>query len=200
MSHLLANIFLGCFLVGFALTLISLLFGFDHGGGEGVHFGDGSGMDMGDGGDAGDGGGGGHHASFFSYTGMLMFLTCFGGVGYILNRHASGALLFILTGSVVAGMLGATVMFLYFNHFLRHGETPMNPSDYQMAGTLGRITSGIRLGETGEVTYVQGGARKTIGARSDEDLPHPQGEEVVIVRYERGLAYVRSVRDELKIL
>jgi hypothetical protein len=69
-----------------------------------------------------------------------------------------------------------------------------------MAGTLGRITSGIRLGETGEVTYVQGGARKTIGARSDEDLPHPQGEEVVIVRYERGLAYVRSVRDELKIL
>ena len=199
MSHLLANIFLGCFLVGFALTLISLLFGFDQGGGgEGMHFGDGVGIDLGDAGDGG--GGGGHHASFFSYTGMLMFLTCFGGVGYILNRNASGALVFILTGSVVAGMLGATVMFLYFNHFLRHGETPMNPADYQMAGTLARVTSGIRLGETGEVTYVQGGARKTIGARSDEDLPHPQGEEVVIVRYERGLAYVRGVRDDLKIL
>ena len=202
MSHLLANIFLGCFLVGFALTLISLLFGFDHGGADGVHFGDGGGVDLGDGGgvDAGDGSAGGHHASFFSYTGMLMFLTCFGGVGYILNRNASGALVFILTGSVVAGMLGATIMFLYFNHFLRHGETPMNPANYQMAGTLARVTSGIRMGETGEVTYVQGGARKTIGARSDEDLAHPQGEEVVIVRYERGLAYVRGVRDELKIL
>ncbi len=201
MTHLLANIFLGCFLVGFALTLISLLFGFDHGGIEGVHFGDGGHLDLGHGGtDAGNGGGGGHHAPYFSYTGMLMFLTCFGGVGYILNRNASGMLMLILTGSVIAGMLGAAIMFLYFNHFLRHGETPMNPAEYQMEGTLARVTSGIRMGETGEVIYVQGGARKTIGARSDEDLPHPQGEEVIIVRYERGLAYVRGVRDELKIL
>lgn len=207
MSALLANIFLGCFLVGFTLTLVSLLFGFDHGG-DGVHFGDhGSPGDIGMG-DAGGVDAGGvdhaghaaHGASFFSYTGMLMFLTCFGGVGYILNRNASGTLVLILAGSILAGLGGATVMFLYFNHFLRHGETPMDPAEYQMAGTLARVTSGIREGEAGEITYVQGGTRKTVGARSDEGHAHPQGEEVVIVRYEKGIAYVRSVRDGMGLL
>ena len=198
MSALLANLFLGCFLVGFTLTLVSLLFGFDHGG-DGIHFGDhGAPADigMGDAGgmDAGGadhaGGHSAHGASFFSYTGLLMFLTCFGGVGYILNRNASGMLVTVLAGSILAGLGGATIIFLYFNHFMRHGETPMDPAEYQMAGTLARVTSGIRLGEAGEITYVQGGTRKTAGARSDEAQAHPQGEEVVIVRYEKGIAYV----------
>ena len=197
MSALLANLFLGCFLVGFTLTLVSLLLGFDQGG-DGVHFG-GHGP-PGDAGGADHAGHSAHGASFFSYTGMLVFLTCFGGVGYILNRNASGMLVLVLAGSLLAGLGGATVVFLFFNHFLRHGETPMDPAEYQMAGTLARVTSGIREGEAGEITYVQGGTRKTAGARSDEGHAHPQGEEVVIVRYEKGIAYVRSVRDGMGLL
>jgi hypothetical protein len=46
---------------------------------------------------------------------------------------------------------------------------------------------------------VQGGARKTLGARSEEGGTHPQGEEVVVVRYEKGIAYVKSVADEFGI-
>ncbi|MCX7719109.1 MAG: hypothetical protein N2111_12010 [Candidatus Sumerlaeaceae bacterium] len=200
MTHLLSNIFLGCFLVGLILTLISLLFGFDHSH-DGVHWGGDHGADLG--GDAGTAGHAAGHgagadgASFFSYQGMLMFLTWFGGIGYILNRHASGMVLVVVLGALAGGFAGALAVFYYLNKFIRLGTKRMRKSDYYLPGTLARVTSAVRLGEAGEITYVQGGTRKTCAARSDEGRAHPQGEEVVVVRYEKGIAYVRSATEAL---
>jgi hypothetical protein len=194
---------LGCFLVGFLLTTISLLFGFDHGGHDGFHFGGHHGFEGGHG-DAGGAhhdpghGGGSNSVSFFSYSGMLMFLTFFGGFGYILNRHASGMLVVVWLGAIASGFVGASFIFLYLNQFLMKGDTRMRSADYHLPGTLARVTSGIRENQAGEIIYVQGGTRKTAGARSDEGREHPQGEEVVIVRYEKGIAFVRSVEDGFK--
>jgi membrane protein implicated in regulation of membrane protease activity len=204
-SQIMANVFLCCFLVGFVLTVISLLFGFDHGHHgfhvEGHHAGAGGQGHAPAGGGHGDNGNTATHgASFFSYSGMLMFLTWFGGVGYILNRHASGMVVVVLFGAVLAGLVGAVLVFLFLNKFLLKGETPMDPTEYYMPGTLARVTSGIRESNTGEITYVHGGTRKTCGARSDEEKAHPQGEEVVVVRYEKGIAYVKSVGGDLSVL
>jgi hypothetical protein len=196
MSSLLSNIFLVCFLVGLILTLISLLFGYDHGH-DGVHLGGDHGGDMGADHGGADHGGGDHGASFFSYQGMLMFVTWFGGIGYILNRQASGMVLFVLVGALAGGFAGALAVFYYLNKFIRHGTTRMRKSDYYLPGTLARVTSGVRVGETGEITYVQGGTRKTCAARSDEGRSHPLGEEVIVVRYDRGIAYVRSAAEAL---
>jgi hypothetical protein len=207
LSQILAHVFLGCFLFGFVLLAVSLLFGYDtghsgfhfggHDGGGGFHAG---GTDAG-GAEVGHGGAAGHahgpHVSFFNYYGMLLFVTWFGGVGYVLNRNASASVLIILVGAVVAGLAGALLVFLFLSRFLLRGETPMNPSDYYMPGTLARVTSPIRRGGTGEVLYVQGGTRKTAGARSDEEAVHGLGDEVMIVRYDKGIAYVRSVSTDL---
>lgn len=204
MSAILANVFLVCFIVGLLLTLSSLIFGMDHGGHHDFHFFGGHGhADFGGhtdvhGGHHGDvNHDGSHGPSFFSYTGLLMFLTWFGGVGYMLNSRADGTLLVTLLGALFSGLVGATAVFLFLGKFLMRGETRMDPRDYYLPGTLARVTSLIRQGGTGEIVYVQGGTRKTAGARSESGGTYKQGEEVVIVRYEKGIAYVESVDNEL---
>lgn len=213
MGTLMANIFLICFLTGTILVIISLLFGGDSGhahfhfGGHdgGLHIGGHDGPHIG----GHDAGGGAGHASpqggpqisvpFFSYNGILMFMAFFGGVGYILSRHSSAPVLIALLGAIGAGFAGAATVFYMLSGFLLKGQTIMNPADYYLPGTLARVTSSIREGGTGEIMYVQGGTRKTAGARSEDTIGHKQGEEVLVVRYEKGIAYVKAMPEELKV-
>jgi hypothetical protein len=213
--------FMVCFLVGFVLSLTSLLFGMDHGhfGGHGGGHGGGSGIgSQGHGGPVGHGHGAAGHGhggsaahshgsdssgdgeggvNFFSYNGVVMFLTWFGGVGYILNRQVHGFLLISFLGAIAAGLVGAGVVFYFLNSFLLKGQTCMLESEYYLPGTLARVCSSFGSGQTGEIVYVQGGTRKTAGARGEDGTAHIQGEEVLIVRYDKGIAYVKSVTDEL---
>ena len=127
---------------------------------------------------------------------IAMFLTWFGAVGFILNKESRvGPLVTVLT-AVTVGFIGAVIILLFVNKFLMKGDTTMRASDYYLPGTLARVTSAIREGGAGEIVYVQGGTRKTAGARSDEEQAHPLGQEVVIVRYDKGLAYVRAVEKD----
>lgn len=211
MMSLLANIFLGCFLLGFILTAASLLFGMEHhnpfggdGGGADLSGGDLSGGAHGHGGDAsGDAGSHHHHGykglPFFNYNTVVMFLTWFGAAGFLMTLSGVTSVAAILSGSLAAGLAGAFLVFLLINKFLMNSETRMDPTDYYMPGTLARVTSTIREGGTGEIMYVQGGTRKTAGARSDEPRAHKLGEEVVIVRYEKGLAYVRGIQKDFEL-
>ena len=67
----------------------------------------------------------------------------------------------------------------------------MDPADYEMVGVLGRTSMPIREGGTGEIIYSQAGTRRTCGARSEPGTPIAKGAEVVVTRYEKGIAYVR---------
>ncbi len=203
MSAILANVFLGCFIVGFILTAASFLFGMDTGG-DGGHFSgpDAGGIDAPAGADVSDGGHGSHHGGLplLNFNSMALFLVWFGAVGYILNSQARVGPFVSILGALLFGFAGALIIAAFVNKFLIKGDTTMRASDYYLPGTLARVTSSIRHGGAGEIVYVQGGTRKTAGARSDEDMAHPAGQEVVIVRYEHGLAYVRAVeRDELEL-
>lgn len=190
MTALFANIFLGCFIVGFLLTIGTFMFGVDSDLGDGSGT-DGSGVGV-DGVDAGH-----HHGMpLLNFNSIALFLTWFGAVGYILNSEAKAGPLVSLLGAVVSGFAGAFVIVMFMNKFLMKGDTTMRATDYYLPGTLARITSTIRPGGAGEIVYVQGGTRKTAGARSDENATHPLGQEVIIVRYEKGMAYVRAVDPE----
>ena len=61
-----------------------------------------------------------------------------------------------------------------------------------MIGVLGRVSSSIRGGGTGEVVFEQVGTRRSCGARSEDGSPIAKGTEIVVTRYERGIAYVRT--------
>jgi hypothetical protein len=56
---------------------------------------------------------------------------------------------------------------------------------------LGHITSPVREGGTGEMIFLRDGARSSAAARSESGAPIARGTEVVVTRFERGIAYVR---------
>jgi hypothetical protein len=71
-------------------------------------------------------------------------------------------------------------------------EQPLDPADYEMVGVLGKLTMPIRAGGTGELVYTQGGTRRVTGARAESGAAILKGVEVVVTRYEKGIAYVRA--------
>ncbi len=49
----------------------------------------------------------------------------------------------------------------------------------------------MRENGTGEMIFSQDGVRRAASARSEDGRPIAKGVEVVVTRYERGIAYVR---------
>jgi membrane protein implicated in regulation of membrane protease activity len=122
---------------------------------------------------------------------LAIFLAWFGGVGYLLTRHTGLAFWIDLTLSVLFGLLGACLL-AAFLRFLQAHEQPLNPVDYQMIGILGRVSSPIRPDGVGELIYTRDGARRPVCARSEDGMPIGRDTEVVVTRFEKGVAYVRT--------
>jgi len=74
---------------------------------------------------------------------------------------------------------------------LTSDDENLDPADFDMAGVLGRLSLPIRAGGTGEIIYSQAGTRRSCGARAEDGSEIAKGAEVVVTRYERGIAYVR---------
>ena len=83
------------------------------------------------------------------------------------------------------------MVFMFVSRVLLKHDKSMDPADYEIVGVLGRICSSIREGGTGELIYSQDGTRKVSGARSEDGRAIAKGTEVVVTRYEKGIAYVR---------
>jgi len=204
-----SDFYLICFVVGFAFSMLSLLgvarlhlpgrlhlpHGMHHGGGN-VH----APAHAGHPGTAAHGAGssGAVHVSFFNFFTLMAFLAWFGGTGYLLSRYSSLWFLFALLLASASGLAGASVIFWFFAKVLLQHETYLDPADYELVGTIGRVSSPIRQGGTGEIIFSQAGTRKVSGARSEGGTAVERGAEVVITRYERGIAYVRLWDDMTK--
>jgi hypothetical protein len=140
-------------------------------------------------GGAARGGGGG--VSPFNPPTMAAFLAWFGGTGYLLTRFSAIWVGFGLMLSVLAGLVGGGIIFLFLSKFLLADEEYLDPADFEMIGVLGKLSIPIREGGTGELIYSQMGTRRVCGARSEDGSVMAKGTEVVVTRYEKGIAYVR---------
>jgi membrane protein implicated in regulation of membrane protease activity len=180
--------YLVCFLIGVTLSALSFLGGsfhmphvhlhLPHGGAHvagGAHAGGGTGSEM----------------PFLNFGTIAAFLAWFGGTGYLLTRYSSLVVAGVLTLAIVAGLVGATIVFWFVAKVLLKHDRDLDPADYERVGVLGRIGSPIRAGGTGEIIFSQEGTRQTCGARSENGEALPRGTEVIITRYEKGIAYVR---------
>jgi hypothetical protein len=122
---------------------------------------------------------------------ILAAITWFGGVGYVLTRMAFLGWIMIAGIALVGGFLGGYIVYYFFAKVLWPAQTrPMDPMEYDLRGTYARVVSGIARDGTGEIMYTKGGTRSVAGARSADGSPLPKGSDVMVVRYERGLAYV----------
>ena len=202
------NFFLVCFVIGFAWSMVSLLLGgfhlhlprfLVHGVHSGSHL-------------AGHAGGAavkigsvgnapaasttndrllGTLSGFLNPSVIAIFLAWFGGAGYLLTRHALLAFWLIVLLSVGAGLAGASLI-AYLLFYLQSKERPMDPADYEMVGVLGQITSAVRQGGTGEMIFTRDGAKRCSPVRSANGAELARGKEVIVTRYEHGIAYVRT--------
>jgi len=189
-----ADLYLICFVVGFLLSVLSFVFGNLHLHLPHVHFHLGHAhvptphVPHGAGGAHGAGAG---ELPVINFGTITTFLAWFGGIGYLLTRYSSWLATISLLVAIFGGMIGAAIVFFMVSKLLMKHDKPLDQADYEMVGVLGRICSSIREGGTGEIIYVQEGTRWTCGARSESGAAIAKGVEVVVTRYEKGLAYVR---------
>jgi membrane protein implicated in regulation of membrane protease activity len=127
----------------------------------------------------------------FNFVTLTAFLAWFGGAGYLLTRYSGLWVGFGLLVSVVFGFAGGAIVFLFLSRVLISEEENMDPADYEMVGVLGKVSSSIRVGGTGEMVYAQMGTRRVCGARSEDGSAIAKGTEVMVTRYDKGIAYVK---------
>jgi hypothetical protein len=202
-----STVYLICFLCGFGLSVVSFVSGLER-----VNF-----FDHIFGHSHGHGHGHGHahphgrnvvkaspmqqqdaapHVSPMNMTALTAFVTWFGAGGYVLQRTTSWPDLVITAGAVGTGMVGGSII----NRFMRllvRGERRAQRLTWQ--GTLANVTIPIRKGGTGEIVFTHDGTRQVAGARADNGEAIDKGTEVIVTRYDKGIAYV-CTWDELEAI
>lgn len=124
------------------------------------------------------------------------FLCWFGGVGYLLRSHTSlfGVLVVLL--AAISGLGGATIIYAVLFKFLLPRERVLTTEQTRMDGVLARVSDEIRAdGGVGEILFSQTGARRSAAAKSESGAAIPRGTEVVVLHYERGVAWVSPLDD-----
>jgi len=185
-----ADFYLICFALGFVFSLLSFVLGGTHwhlphgaGGHAGVHGGVGHGVHPHI--------GHGPQANIFNPVTLAAFLAWFGGTGYLLSRFSAVWFGVGLLLALVSGLAGTAIIYLFLSKVLSAKDENLDPADFDMVGVLGHLSMPIRESGTGELIYSQAGTRRSCGARSEEGTAIAKGTEVVVTRYERGIAYVR---------
>jgi membrane protein implicated in regulation of membrane protease activity len=190
-----SDFYLFCFLVGFAFSVLTFAAGAvhihlpfrahlpSHGGAHGTG---GQGVAA-----KGAGARAGSHVSWFNASTAMAFLAWFGGAGYILTRTSHLVALVCLALAALAGLLAGLIVYRFLLKLTRAGDSQMFDADYRIEGSVGTLSMPIREQGTGEVIFSLGGVRRCAGARSEAGEPVEKGVEVVIERYEKGIAYVK---------
>jgi hypothetical protein len=184
--------YLICFTLGLSLTILSALGAFTH-----IHFGH---LHL----HMGHGPAHGHvhipnvrgavtKSSVSPVNGFTLaaFLCWFGGCGYLLARSGDFGMLIVLALATITGLAGGAILFWFLVRVLLPHEHELTAADTDIVGMLGAVTGPIRTDGTGEIQFSQNGARRFAPARSDAGVAIARGMEVVVMRYEQGIAYVR---------
>jgi hypothetical protein len=139
--------------------------------------------------------GGGASVPWWNGFSIMIFLCWFGAAGYLLTRYGSFVAGVVLALAAVCGVAGGAIIFAFLTRVLLPHEHELTADETEVVGAVGRVSSSIVPAGTGEIIYEQLGARRSAPARSEDGVPISKQEEVFVVRYEKGIAYVRRGQD-----
>lgn len=122
---------------------------------------------------------------------LMAFLCWFGGTGYLMHEAHIFSLTLVLLFSIVSGTAGASLVFWFLVKVLMPGERTLEAEDTEIVGMVGHLSTKLPGRGYGEMLYAQNGARRCVTVKSDDSQPMERGVEVVVMRFERGVAYVR---------
>ena len=187
-------LYLTCFGIGLAMTLVVFVTGAGHLHFGHFHFGHGHGGWHGSGHGGHVGGRGANAAPLNGFTAMA-FLCWFGGSGYLLHRHSVFVAPLVFLLATLSGLAGASVLFWFMSTVLVRNERTMQTADTEMIGVVGKLSSALPVGAVGEMLFSQNGIRRSAPVRSEDGSAMERGAEVFVMRYHRGVAYVRRWQD-----
>jgi membrane protein implicated in regulation of membrane protease activity len=205
-----SDVYLFCFLVGASLSLFSFLAGAVHlhlpfrmhlpfhGAGHavgGAHHAGGLAR-----GGAARGGAArsGMHISWLNASTILAFLAWFGGTGYLLTKYSHVVTFLIVLLATLAGLAAGWMVFRFLLKLVGPSDEPLREEDRRIVGALAKVSMTIRENGTGEIIFPLGGGRSCSGARSEDGGAIEKGAEVVIEKYEQGIAYVKRWDEFMK--
>jgi hypothetical protein len=194
--------YLVCFLAGLMLSVVMLLGGMGHFAGHfgghvhvphvhvphashGIHVPHG----------AGSAAQGAATVPWWNAFSIMIFLCWFGAAGYLLTKYGTFVTGVVLVLAAVAGVAGGAIIFLFLTRVLMPHEHELTADETEIVGAVGRVSSPIRAGGTGEILYQQLGAVVSSPARSEDGVELGRQEEICVIRYEKGIAYVRRFED-----
>lgn len=128
----------------------------------------------------------------------MIFLCWFGAAGYLMTRFGGFVAGVVLLLAALCGIAGGAIVFFYLSKVLLAHEHELTADETAIIGVVGCISAPVREGGTGEIVYQQLGARRSAPARSEDGIPLSRQEEVFVVRYEKGIAYVRRWEELLE--
>jgi hypothetical protein len=194
--------YLVCFLAGLMLSLVSLLGGMGHFGGHvhvphvhvphASHF---PHVPQGTGGASHAASGGGAEVPWWNAFSIMIFLCWFGAAGYLLTKYGSFVAGIVVVLAAICGLAGGAIIFTFLTKVLMPHERELTADETDVVGVVGRVSAPIRAGGTGEIVYQQLGATRSAIARSDDGGGIGKEEEVYVIRYEKGVAYVKRWED-----
>ena len=93
--------------------------------------------------------------------------------------------------ATLAGLVAGWLVFRFMLKLTRASDSQMIDADYRIEGCVGTLNMPIRENGTGEVIFSLAvcAAARARAAKTGE--PIEKGAEVVIERYEKGIAYVK---------
>jgi len=190
--------YFACFVAGLLLSLVSLVGGMGH---ISWHFhpphvpGAGHIPHAVTHGQAGGGARGPLTVPWWNAFSIMVFLCWFGASGYLLTRYGTFVTSVVFGLAALCGLIGGALIFWFLTRVLLPHERELTAEETAVEGAVGRVSAAIRAGGTGEVLYEQMGARRSVAARSETGEAIAAGEEVFVMRYEHGVAYVRRWED-----
>lgn len=166
-------VFLGAFLAGLVLTVISMLTGVERGGPVLQRANP-----------------GGRPRVRLTRPIIAGFAMVFGILGYLLTKYTVlGPISTLLLAAVAGGLgiLGAVLLVAKWAVKGAHDDTAE-----LLQGHVATVTRGVTASELAEITYELNGVRSVVPARSVDEAKLVLGAEVVIERIEGGVAYVEA--------
>ena len=194
------TVYLICFVVGVALSVLSLAGGM---GRFGVHMHlphahlghlpHGAGMHG-----AAVRGAGHSTVPWWNAFSVMIFLCWFGAAGYLLTRYGALMAGVVLLLAAACGAAGGAIIFWFLVKVLLPHERELTADETEVVGAVGRVSAPIRPGGTGEMIYEQLGAVRSVPARAEDGEPIEKQAEVFVVRFEKGVAFVRRFEEGLR--
>ncbi len=203
-----SDVYLFCFLIGASLSIFSFLAGAIHlhlpfhlhfpfpGGHAGGHLG--AGAHHAGGFARGGATRGGMHISWLNASTILAFLAWFGGTGYLLTKYSHVVSILIIVLATFAGLAAGWIVLGFLLKLVGPSDEPLREEDRRIVGALAKVSMTIRENGTGEIIFPLGGSRSCSGARSEDGTSIEKGAEVVIEKYEQGIAYVKRWDEFMK--